>query len=56
MKNIHLFNVKELNKKELKKINGGWLIGLLIAVVIDIINNPESFEAGFNSTFAEQSL
>lgn len=56
MRNIHLFNVKELNKKELKKINGGWLIGFLIAVVIDIIDNPEDFGAGFNSTFSEQSL
>lgn len=56
MENIQLYDVKELNNKEIKKINGGFWIGFLIAVLIDIIDNPEDFEAGFNATFAEQQL
>lgn len=48
MDKLEKFSVIELEKKELILIDGGFWSRLLIAVVYDIINNPNDFVSGFN--------
>ncbi len=52
MKNLKDYNVQELNTLEIKEITGGnpwFFIGLFIATMNDISNNPEEFQGGLTN-------
>lgn len=44
--------LQKLSTREMSEINGGWvplLVGVLIEMVRDAIDNPNDFKAGFEA-------
>ena len=51
MRNLKHYEVKELDKIELKKVYGGWVrivLGALAAIAKEVIGDWDNFKAGMN--------